>query len=159
MAEDECSLKKYPKQPANEIIPEIGSFRRILPQILACLAKSLILVDIGFALGISTIVIPSLTLANQAIPDEKLRFDENQASWFGSLVFICQPLGCILSGWITDALGRKNAMILVNIPHIVAWLMLYSAGSVVEMYVAGIILGLGVGVMETPVVTYIGEIW
>lgn len=138
----------------------ISNFRTILPQILACIAKSLILVDIGLALGFPTIVIPALSLAQQSRPSaEVLHFDESQASWFGSVIFICQPLGSIISGWLTDWLGRRRAMLLVNVPHIVAWLMLYSATSVAEMYAAGIILGLGIGVMETPVVTYIGEIW
>lgn len=50
-------------------------------------------------------------------------------------------------------------MILVNIPHIIAWLMLYQAGSLEEMYIAAILLGLGVGFMEAPIVTYVGEIW
>lgn len=49
-------------------------------------------------------------------------------------------------------------MILVNIPHIVAWLMLYFASTLEEMYTAGALLGLGIGFMEAPVITYIGEI-
>lgn len=68
-------------------------------------------------------------------------------------------MGSVLSGIVLEPLGRKRSMILVNIPHIIAWLMLYQAGSLEEMYIAAILLGLGVGFMEAPIVTYVGEIW
>jgi SP family facilitated glucose transporter-like MFS transporter 8 len=49
-------------------------------------------------------------------------------------------------------------MILVNIPHIIGWAMLHYASSITEMYIAAILLGLGVGFMEAPIITYVGEI-
>lgn len=49
-------------------------------------------------------------------------------------------------------------MLLVNLPHIAAWLMLSYATSITVMYVAGVIMGLGVGFMEAPILTYVGEI-
>lgn len=77
----------------------------------------------------------------------------------GSIPFICQPVGSVLSGWVSEPIGRKKAMMLVNIPHIIAWLMLHYASSIEEIFIAGILLGLGVGFMEAPIVTYVGEIW
>lgn len=68
-------------------------------------------------------------------------------------------MGSVLSGIILEPLGRKRSMILVNIPHIIGWFMLHFAGSLEEMYTAAILLGLGVGFMEAPIVTYVGEIW
>lgn len=64
----------------------------------------------------------------------------------------------ILRIYITEKLGRKKSMILVNIPHIVAWLMMYFASTLEEINIAGVLLGLGIGFMEAPVITYIGEI-
>lgn len=69
-----------------------------------------------------------------------------------------QPIGAIASGWITEAIGRKKAMLLVNIPHIIAWTMLYFTTSVYEIFIAGVLLGLGMGLMEAPILTYVGEI-
>lgn len=128
-----------------------------------------------------TIVIPALRgLQKERNPDEILYFTAEQASWFGRVVsidivvflviiklflysgsisFICQPIGSVLSGWVSEPIGRKRAMILVNIPHIIAWLMLYFATSLEEIFVASVLLGLGVGFMEAPIVTYVGEIW
>lgn len=54
----------------------------------------------------------------------------------------------MLSGIVLEPLGRKRSMILVNIPHIIAWLMLYFAGSLTELFIAAVLLGLGVGFME-----------
>lgn len=160
--------------------PEAGKFRTILPQILASTAKNFLLLDLGMAVALPTIVIPALRGLKNRAPDEFLHFTPVQASWFGksethlgndfvhnvdisiisgSIAYICQPVGSVLSGIVLEPLGRKRSMILVNIPHIIAWLMLYQAGSLEEMYIAAILLGLGVGFMEAPIVTYVGEIW
>lgn len=50
-------------------------------------------------------------------------------------------------------------MMLVNLPLLIAWLMMFKASSVWEVFVATALFGLAVGLMETPTVTYIGEIW
>jgi MFS family permease len=110
------------------------------------------------AAALPTIVIPALRGLKNRAPDETLFFTAVQASWFGSIAYICQPVGSVLSGIVLEPLGRKKSMILVNIPHIIAWFMLYFAGSLEEIYIAAVLLGLGIGFMEAPIVTYVGEI-
>lgn len=75
-----------------------------------------------------------------------------------SIAYICQPIGSVLSGVVLEQLGRKRAMMIVNVPHIVAWLMLYYATNLKMLFMADILLGLGIGFMEAPVLTYVGEI-
>lgn len=58
-----------------------------------------------------------------------------------------------------EPLGRKRAMFIVNIPHVIAWIMMYRATSIFEVFAANVLLGLGVGLMEAPIITYVGEIW
>lgn len=106
---------------------------------------------------------------------------KQQASWFASIAFIFQPIGSIASGIVLEPLGRKKSMILVNIPHIIGWTMLHYASSLTELYIAGnlfmsktfndffshfnlfttffiaVLLGLGVGFMEAPIITYVGK--
>lgn len=53
----------------------------------------------------------------------------------------------------TDALGRKSAMMIVNIPLLIAWFMMFNASTIWEIFVANILLGLGAGLMESPVVS------
>lgn len=64
----------------------------------------------------------------------------------------------MLSGVLTEPMGRRRAMMLVNIPHIVAFILLTFSGSLTEVYFAALLLGLGVGFMEAPVITYVSEI-
>lgn len=118
------------------------------------------MLDLGLSVAFPTIVIPALTgFANDKNADEYLHLTKAQASWLGSIAYICQPVGSILSGWISEPLGRKKAMFLVNIPHVIAWIMMYNAATVHEVFIANIMLGLGVGLMEAPIITYVGEIW
>lgn len=49
-------------------------------------------------------------------------------------------------------------MIIVNVPFIIAWFMMYRAASIVEVFIAYALLGFGVGLAEAPIITYIGEI-
>ncbi|XP_037050613.1 facilitated trehalose transporter Tret1-like isoform X2 [Bradysia coprophila] len=144
---------------STEDFKEVSSFRTIFPQVLASSAKNLLLLDLGLAAAFPTIVIPALRgLQNEKNPDEFLQFSAVQASWYGSMGYICQPIGSVFSGLVSEPLGRKKAMILVNIPHIIAWTMLYFASSLEEIYIAAVLLGLGIGFMEAPIITYVGEI-
>lgn len=77
----------------------------------------------------------------------------------GSIAYLFKLIGSILSGWITEPIGRKKAMAFVNIPHVFAWLILYFSTSLVEIFIGHALFGLGVGLMEAPIVTYVGEIW
>lgn len=143
----------------NADVEKVSLFRRSLPQILACSAKNLLMVDLGLALGFSTIAIPVLLgLQSDRYPNETMHFTAEEASWFGSLAFMTQPIGSIVSGWITEQIGRKRAMLVVNVPHIIGWAMLYYAQTNTVLFVAGVLMGLGVGLMESPIMTYVGEI-
>lgn len=76
-----------------------------------------------------------------------------------SVAYIFEPLGSVLSGWICEPIGRKKAMFFVNAPHLIAWTMLYYSTTLTEVFIGHILLGFGVGLMEAPIVTYVGEIW
>lgn len=132
----------------------------IVTQIIASTGKNLLLIDLGLAVAFPTIVIPALRgLQPDRNPNEALHFTVAQASWFGSLAYILKPIGSALSGWVSERIGRKRAMLLVNVPHIIGWPMLYFATSTDMVFASIVLLGLGVGFMEAPVVTYVGEIW
>lgn len=66
-------------------------------------------------------------------------------------MYIFEPIGSLLSAVVTDYLGRRRAMMLVNIPYAVAWLMLFMSNSIVEIFVANALLGFGIGLMEAPI--------
>lgn len=139
----------------------VGAVRQAIPQVLASCAKNMLLLDIGMTLAFPTVVIAALLGSKEhpREPDEYgLAFDEWQASWFGSLMLICQPFGSVLSGLLLEPLGRKRAMLLVNAPHLLSWLLLSTARSHSALFAAAALMGLGMGFMEAPIITYVGEI-
>lgn len=69
----------------------------------------------------------------------------------GSINLICVPLGCMISGALTQPFGRKPSMIALTFPFIMAWLLFHYAATVAELYVALAICGLCGGLLEAPV--------
>lgn len=81
------------------------------------------------------------------------------STFIASVSYIFKPMGSIASGWITEPIGRKKSMFFVNTPHLVAWTLLYYSSTFPEVMFATVLLGIGVGLMEAPIITYVGEIW
>lgn len=65
----------------------------------------------------------------------------------------------MLTGMVTDPLGRKRSLILGNIPFIFGWLIMYRATTVWEVFIGILLNCLCIGLIEAPLVTYLGEIW
>ncbi|KAJ9594189.1 hypothetical protein L9F63_014349, partial [Diploptera punctata] len=129
--------------------------------ILATSAKNILLLGYGMTLGFPTIAIPSLQRGSNSTDMremDELSLTTEQISWFSSINLICVPLGCLVSGSLTQPLGRKKAMMLVNIPFIVAWIMFHYASNVAMLYSSLVLTGLGGGLLEAPVLTYVAEI-
>lgn len=69
-----------------------------------------------------------------------------------------QPIGSLLSGTTMEPFGRKMSLLIVNIPHVIAWLIMYFVQDVTWLFIGNVIIGLGIGFMEAPLMTYVGEI-
>lgn len=69
----------------------------------------------------------------------------------GSINLICVPIGCFVSGAVTQPFGRKRSMMMLNIPFFIVWVLYYNATSVTTLYIALIISGLAGGLHEAPV--------
>ncbi|XP_050428169.1 facilitated trehalose transporter Tret1-like [Adelges cooleyi] len=156
------SVKQTNNHNSNEsdkYVPE-RTFRNALPQILATSAKNCLLLTYGMTLGLPTIAIPALYTKNASNEkfSDTLQLTREQISWFSSINLICVPLGCIMSGALTQPFGRKPSMVMLNLPFIMAWLLFHNASTVVELYLALAICGLCGGLLEAPVLTYVAEI-
>jgi MFS family permease len=75
----------------------------------------------------------------------------------GSIAYICQPIGSIISGAIVEFFGRKWSMIIVNAPFLLGWVLYSVSSSLTALYVTNVILGIGIGFMEAPIMTYVAE--
>ncbi|XP_067006167.2 facilitated trehalose transporter Tret1 [Anabrus simplex] len=135
---------------------KIKAFRTALPQILAVSAKNILLLGYGMTLGFPTIVIPNIQ--HNSNSTDVLRLSVEEISWFSSINLICVPLGCLVSGAVTQPLGRKKAMIFINLPFVAAWLMFHYAESLALLYCALALTGFSGGLLEAPVLTYVAEI-
>lgn len=49
-------------------------------------------------------------------------------------------------------------MILINVPHLIAWILFYKATSIAEVFAGNFLLGFGAGFVKATSITYIGEI-
>lgn len=103
------------------------------------------IVEFGLALSFPTILISALTGLNPTLnPNEHLSLSAEQTTWIASMTMIFQPIGGFLTGF-TEPLGRKRALILVNIPYAIAWITLYFAHDLFMIYSAFAWLGIAIG--------------
>ncbi|XP_008469054.1 facilitated trehalose transporter Tret1 isoform X1 [Diaphorina citri] len=107
----------------------------------------------GMALGFPTIMLPAVQSGNDSVT-----FTPDQASWFASLMFIFQPAGSLISSLILGWLGRKNTLILINIPYFFVWVTIHLSETVYILMICSIVLAVNIGYLETPAINYVGEI-
>lgn len=148
--------------------------RSNVAQLLAVCIKNTLLLSFGMTLGFPTILIPGL---QQQDSDDSFNLSRETISWIGkipiklidtirmnfiicipgSINLICIPVGCALSGLITESIGRKKCMQLVNIPFLCAWIVFKFTSSIYLIFIALCLTGLSGGLLEAPVCIYL--IW
>lgn len=79
-------------------------------------------------------------------------------SFTASLSSVSTPFGCILSGYMLDALGRKRTIILTLMPMILGWFLISAANNVPLIYIGRLLVGLGAGMVGSPARVYTGEV-
>lgn len=73
-------------------------------------------------------------------------------------MLLIQPVGCVVACFLQHYIGRKSGMLLMNVPELIAWAIMYAATSVEALYLAATVMGISAGFMEAPGLAYIGEI-
>ncbi|XP_029573372.1 solute carrier family 2, facilitated glucose transporter member 8 isoform X2 [Salmo trutta] len=121
---------------------------------LASLAAVLGPLSFGFVLGYSSPAIPELS----TITDPRLRLDDDEASWFGSIVTIGAAIGGLLGGWMVDKIGRKLSLMFCALPYIFGFTIVIAAQNVWMLYLGRVLTGLASGVTSLVVPLYISEI-
>ncbi|XP_034098796.2 LOW QUALITY PROTEIN: solute carrier family 2, facilitated glucose transporter member 6-like [Drosophila albomicans] len=134
---------------------EVSDFRRALPQIIAVNIQNLLQFGYGMTQGFPTIAIPAI---QSSLDSSAIKLDKEAISWLSSINLICMPLGCLFSGMFAQYLGKRRAMQLINLPMLAAWLLFHYASCTEHMYVALCFVGIGGGLMEAAVITYVAEI-
>ncbi|XP_072940922.1 facilitated trehalose transporter Tret1-like isoform X2 [Epargyreus clarus] len=142
---------------AKTVVPEKQQAKenrgKALKQVLASFIANLGTINTGMAFGFSATVLPQLKQADSAIP-----INENQASWIASISSIGTPVGCIVSGYLMDAIGRRLTLIITEVPLIVGWLLIASAQNVIMIYIGRFLVGFGSGMVGAPARVYTCEV-
>lgn len=120
---------------------------------LATLASVLGPLSFGFVLGYSSPAIPDLT----TIEDPRLRLDQDQASWFGSIVTVGAAGGGLLGGWMVQRWGRKLSLMFASVPFVLGFTVIIAAQNVWMLYVGRTLTGLASGITSLTVPLYISE--
>ncbi|CAN6451135.1 unnamed protein product [Victoria cruziana] len=79
-------------------------------------------------------------------------------SMFGSVLTIGAMVGAVMSGRISDFLGRKGAMRISSIFCVAGWLSIYSSKGAWWLDLGRLCVGYGIGILSFVVPTYIAEI-
>ncbi|KAM7018773.1 solute carrier family 2, facilitated glucose transporter member 8 [Tautogolabrus adspersus] len=120
---------------------------------LATFASVLGPLSFGFVLGYSSPAIPELS----RIADPRLRLDDDQASWFGSIVTIGAAAGGLLGGWMVGKIGRKLSLMFCSLPFVFGFTIIIAAQNVWMLYIGRLLTGLASGVTSLVVPLYISE--
>ncbi|XP_022074430.1 solute carrier family 2, facilitated glucose transporter member 8 [Acanthochromis polyacanthus] len=107
----------------------------------------------GFVLGYSSPAIPELS----SIDDPRLRLDDVQASWFGSIVTVGAAFGGLLGGWLVEKIGRKLSLMLCSLPFVFGFTVIIAAQNVWMLHVGRVLTGVASGVTSLVVPVYISE--
>ncbi|KRT85039.1 membrane transporter, partial [Oryctes borbonicus] len=127
-------------------------------QIMLCLIAYLSTIAPSMSLGFSAVALPGLS-----DPSNPFRLDEEQKTWFASIASIATPIGCFVSGPISDRFGRKMSLLSINIITFIGWLVLTLAakidGQIYAMLLVGrLITGFSTGLASISAAVYMAEV-
>ncbi|KAI8429192.1 hypothetical protein MSG28_007729 [Choristoneura fumiferana] len=105
------------------------------------------------AFGFSATVLPQLQSNESSI-----YITDSQASWIASLSSAGTPVGCLLSGYLMDAIGRRLTLMITEVPLIMGWLLISFATNINMIYIGRLLVGLGSGMVGAPARVYTCEV-
>lgn len=136
----------------------ISTFRRLAPQILVAITKNLISFNKSLFDGLSSVVIPALIgIAVAQNPHEKIQIIASHASWLSTCTFIGHPFGSLISGFLSDELGRRKALMYIVAPAVITFICLSFASSFGLICVYFFLLSFIFGLKDAPATVYVSE--
>ncbi|CAK9821297.1 Facilitated trehalose transporter Tret1 [Anthophora retusa] len=124
-------------------------------QWLACISATLSMVAVGTVYGWTTTSLSRLTSGDNDMP---FKLTDDEGSWIVSLTVIGSMIGPFLGACLADRFGRKLCLMLSSVFFIIGWLMVMFATTVTSLYIARVILGVGVGISYTTNPMYVSEV-
>ncbi|CAL7933225.1 unnamed protein product [Xylocopa violacea] len=145
--------------PSNTVHNDPESGRNVngsvVKQVLAAVVAQLGTINTGMTFGFSAIALPQLQEPNSTIPIVE---GSSEESWIASMSSIGTPIGCLVSGYMMDVLGRKRSLIITEIPALLGWVLIAFATNIHMIYAGRFFVGLGSGMVGAPARVYTGEV-
>lgn len=120
--------------------------------------QSLSVMSSGLGLGFPSIATHLLSKGDEVV------LTSSQVSWVASITAIASPFGCILSGFLSDKIGRRNTSIFLNCLAITSWIVIgFSSRNdanilFIQLMIARVVIGVVIGMSTTPAVMYVSEV-
>ncbi|XP_068983641.1 uncharacterized protein [Bombus flavifrons] len=124
-------------------------------QCLACYFAMLTMVVVGTINGWTTISLHYLIAVTGSVP---LTLTHDEYSWIVSLTIVGSMIGALVAAELADRSGRKQCLLICSTMFTVGWFIIYEANSVPMLYLARLILGIGVGIAHTINPMYVSEV-
>lgn len=124
----------------------------VFRQYLAASGPVIAALSSGMSAGFSAVLLPQLMSEDTEIPITK-----EEGSWIASMLALPLAIGCIVSGYIMDKLGRKIGQLVSCVPFTVGWIVLAVAPNVPALYIGRFLSGFAVGLMTPMCQVYVAE--
>ncbi|XP_055295383.1 solute carrier family 2, facilitated glucose transporter member 8-like [Sitodiplosis mosellana] len=124
-------------------------------QYFAVLAANILQFAHGCITGWPSPALPVLTSENSPLV-KPLTIEES--SWIGSINCIGGLCGSLLFGYVIPILGSKRALLVLTIPSIIFWAMIYFSINFNHILIARFIAGCASGAMQSATMLYVSEI-
>lgn len=100
--------------------------------------------------------LPLLTSADTPLKSGPLTI--TQVSWIGSINSLAATLGTFLSGFCIMLVGSKWATLILALPAIGFWLLIYFGDTLYHILIARILTGITAGGVQSAIILYISDI-
>ncbi|XP_033302457.1 facilitated trehalose transporter Tret1-like [Bombus bifarius] len=129
--------------------------RKFRRQFLACSIATITMGLVGTVNGWIKISLAHLTTGSGDVP---LMITEDESSWVVSLTVLGSMIGSLLAAQLADRIGRKYCLLVCSTMFTIGWLIICFASSAPMLYLAGVTLGIGVGIAHTINPMFVSEV-
>ncbi|XP_039437012.1 facilitated trehalose transporter Tret1-like isoform X2 [Culex pipiens pallens] len=130
--------------------------KKYLKQFGAVIAVHLVTVGYGVTVGWTAPIIPLLRSEDTPLPAGPITVE--QASWIGSSLCIGGMTGTVLFALIHTYFGKKIGLLLLAVPHLILWSLIWAGDNVYYIYVARVLSGVTGGGLLTIVPLFVADI-
>lgn len=122
-------------------------------QFCACIAVQALSVVGGVCIAHSSSLIPALMEDGSGIP-----ITRQQGAWIASVLVLAVPVGALVSLALGNVLGRLALVRAMSLPYCAGWALIATAGSLPQVIVGRLLLGVSLGLAHSPLLLYVSEV-